>query len=76
MRHDGDRQDVVPGRLSLSGSPRRNRAGRSSAAIWRANRRRAFKDAWRFNLLSLAVVGGCVVGIVFYEGLGELCGRV
>ncbi|MEJ7569392.1 MAG: NERD domain-containing protein [Gaiellaceae bacterium] len=51
---------------------RRRRAGRSGKQIWRANRRRAFRDAWRLNLFSLALVVGCAIAISYYEGFGEL----
>ncbi len=51
---------------------RRRRAGRSGKQIWRANRRRAFRDAWRLNLFSLALIVGCAIAISYYEGFGEL----
>jgi hypothetical protein len=51
---------------------KRHRAGRSARETWRANRRRAIKRAWRLNLLSAALLAGCVVGIMFSEGFAEL----
>src|SRR4051812_6205113 len=63
---------VFQGRLRMRTAPRLRRAGHSSEAIWRRNRRRAFKAAWRFHLLSVAVLVVCTAGIRFYAGLGEL----
>jgi hypothetical protein len=51
---------------------RRRRAGRSALQVWRAKRRRAFREAWRLNFLSLALVVGCFLGIKYTEGFGEL----
>ncbi len=50
----------------------RHWAGRSGKQIWRANRRAAFRAAWRLNLFSLALIVGCAIAISYYEGFGEL----
>ena len=50
----------------------RRRAGRSALEIWRRHRRQALREAWPFNLLAVALVAGCVLGIVYSEGSPEL----
>jgi hypothetical protein len=40
--------------------------------IWRANRRRLFREAWKLNLLSFALLVACVVGIIYSDGFAEL----